>query len=530
MIYIEIITNFDIDKRVTYSDNIDMLYFEIKFRILKYKQLQCHDQLELFFFITKEDFMKRKLVSRCSAVLSTIMIAGTIAGCAGVAAAPAASAPAAAPAAEQAVAETAEPAGEGTPLYFYAWTKEENVVELKEEFDKKWQGKYYMEYEKLNDALSLTINTALASGDPISVMTQASASDLRQRADDGVYIGLKQFFDEDGITYEDTIGKSMEEAMNINGDYYGIPYNNNINLIFYNKKMFDEAGLEYPQPGWTWDDFRETCIALSHGEGADRVYGAMIDLCGGDNSDNYWDVIARQKRGTNAYYNDDEVSTAFDDPVFKQSLEYFYQLANVDKCIVPYEEYKSLEYQNDTNAMIGLYSGKFAMFFSPSYSAMYTRESYGELPEEGIDIGITNFPTLEGGKSIATSYTSTASIPASCTDPRGAWEMMKFICMERAELFAGKKVNLPGYQFKDNEEAEKYVEYMFSNAPGLDLESAKDAIIYNAPDVVTKDCTIPSATNLQTVIDNTVNLIFTDEMSIDDALKQLKEQGDAAVK
>ena len=33
--------------------------------------------------------------------------------------------------------------------------------------------------------------------------------------------------------------------------------------------MFDDAGLEYPQDGWTWDQFRETAEKLTK----DGVYG-----------------------------------------------------------------------------------------------------------------------------------------------------------------------------------------------------------------------------------------------------------------
>ncbi len=33
-------------------------------------------------------------------------------------------------------------------------------------------------------------------------------------------------------------------------------------VVYYNKHMFDEAGLEYPQDGWTWDQFRETAEKL----------------------------------------------------------------------------------------------------------------------------------------------------------------------------------------------------------------------------------------------------------------------------
>lgn len=40
-------------------------------------------------------------------------------------------------------------------------------------------------------------------------------------------------------------------------------------VVYYNKHMFDEAGLEYPQDGWTWDQFRETAEKLTK----DGVYG-----------------------------------------------------------------------------------------------------------------------------------------------------------------------------------------------------------------------------------------------------------------
>ena len=42
-----------------------------------------------------------------------------------------------------------------------------------------------------------------------------------------------------------------------------------IHIFYYNKHMFGEAGLEYPQDGWTWDQFRETAEKLTK----DGVYG-----------------------------------------------------------------------------------------------------------------------------------------------------------------------------------------------------------------------------------------------------------------
>ena len=418
--------------------------------------------------------------------------------------------------------------GGAQQLNFYAWTSPENMVPLVEAFNKDYEGTYELTYQKLADAATMTINTALGSGESIDVMTQASAMDLRVRADDGVYMGLKQFFDKEGWTYEDVMGSAMEETMNIEGDYYAIPYCNNINMVWFNKKMFDEAGLEYPQAGWTWDDFRETAIALTHGEGGDKVYGAMMDYADGD-GDNYWDLIARQKLGAFTYYNDDFTATRFDAPEFKESLEYFYNLAMVDKCVVPVDEYMALQYYRDPTGMAGLYNGKYAMWIAPVYGCLYLNESYGEIPE-GTDIGVVDMPTVDGGATITTCYTSTASIPASCKNPDAAWDVLKYICIDRADLFAGPKAMHPGYEFQSDEERDAFNHIIFDGKPGLDVDMAMEVMAMDRT-LVSKDNTVRQGqVGINEAIKNNLTLVFTGEMSVDEALANLKEQGDAAIK
>ena len=151
----------------------------------------------------------------------------------------------------------------------------------------------------------------------------------------------------------------------------------------------------------------------------------MLDYCGGD-GDNYWDLIARQKLGAFTYYNDDFTETQFDAPEFKESVEYFYQLAVEDECIVPYEEYTALQYHKDPTGMAGLYNGKYAMWIAPVYGCLYLKSSYGDVPE-GTDIGLCDLPTPDGGETITTCYSSTASIPASCEDPQAAWEALNIL-------------------------------------------------------------------------------------------------------
>ena len=34
-------------------------------------------------------------------------------------------------------------------------------------------------------------------------------------------------------------------------------------MINYNRDLFDEAGVDYPKEGWTWDEFREVAKKLT---------------------------------------------------------------------------------------------------------------------------------------------------------------------------------------------------------------------------------------------------------------------------
>jgi multiple sugar transport system substrate-binding protein len=45
------------------------------------------------------------------------------------------------------------------------------------------------------------------------------------------------------------------ESAKFEGSVYGFPRDIEVNVIYYNKDMFDAAGVAYPSDDWTWDDF-----------------------------------------------------------------------------------------------------------------------------------------------------------------------------------------------------------------------------------------------------------------------------------
>lgn len=69
------------------------------------------------------------------------------------------------------------------------------------------------------------------------------------------------------------IPQKLKDALSVDGKLYEIPNGWQTMLIHYNKGVFDAAGVPYPQEGWTWDDFLETCKALTSVSGESKVYG-----------------------------------------------------------------------------------------------------------------------------------------------------------------------------------------------------------------------------------------------------------------
>ena len=83
-----------------------------------------------------------------------------------------------------------------------------------------------------------------------------------------IQLGLFGDISDADINWDEYIAGPLESTM-MDGKHYGIPFATNCTALYYNKDMFDEAGIAYPDENTTWDDFREMAKALTK----DGVYG-----------------------------------------------------------------------------------------------------------------------------------------------------------------------------------------------------------------------------------------------------------------
>ena len=198
----------------------------------------------------------------------------------------------------------------------------------------------------------------------------------------------------------------------------------------------------------------------------------------------------------------------------------------VDGSFVPLAEYTALKLDNDTTGMKGLYSGRYAMWVAPVYGCLYLNKSYGEIPA-GTDIGMTNLPRPVGSAGAVTvSYSSQACIPANAPDKDAAWAAIKYICIDRADLFAGPKAMHPGYQFNTLEAANKFNEIIFKDHPGLDFDMAMKVMALPRTIISRDNTRIQGQAKINELLNADMTLVFNGEMTVDAALKDLKVKGD----
>lgn len=70
------------------------------------------------------------------------------------------------------------------------------------------------------------------------------------------------------------------DQIKYDGKYYGIPMGILTEVTYYNKRLFDEAGIQYPpldwDKPWNYEDTRIAAKKMTKGEGAGKQYGIAI--------------------------------------------------------------------------------------------------------------------------------------------------------------------------------------------------------------------------------------------------------------
>jgi multiple sugar transport system substrate-binding protein len=96
----------------------------------------------------------------------------------------------------------------------------------------------------------------------------------------GLLRDLQPFIEADRTFDPDDFYPGMLEAYRGDGGQWAVPAIAYFQLIQYDKDVFDEAGVDYPQPGWTWDDFLDKAKQLTVRDGDQVTRYGFVDAAG----------------------------------------------------------------------------------------------------------------------------------------------------------------------------------------------------------------------------------------------------------
>jgi multiple sugar transport system substrate-binding protein len=226
----------------------------------------------------------------------------------------------------------------------------------------------------------------------------------------GMNLPLDRFMDgPDGIDREDFI-PIIWGPLRHRGKTYGIPQDINMLGLFYNKTLFDQAGLQYPNPSWTWADLKRAADRLTRDEDGDG-HPEVLGLNAGWNGYTFlpfyfqmggrvWDVAREQPR--------------LDNPTAVEALTFFRSL----------KRSYSLTQSNTERGGIGpsmfFQQGRVAMFIDGTWRTPQLKTS-----APALSFGVTALP--QGRRHATIGSSCFWAVSSQTKHPEAAWKLAKFL-------------------------------------------------------------------------------------------------------
>lgn len=260
---------------------------------------------------------------------------------------------------------------------------------------------------------------AVAAGSGMPDVIVADRNQLPREAGEGIYMNLGEMAAADGVDgsqfWPFTWNQSLHE-----GDPYGIPFETDVRVMFYNKTLFEQAGLDPNDPPETWEELEAAADALDQVDANGNIERIGFSPLIGNGPPN----IMLLNNG--ASWLDEEGNPNLDDPKVVEAVEWM--KGWVDR----YGGFSNLQrFQQGFSAPPNdhFMSGGVAMKIDTAgYSSILNfyrprMEIDGKRTE--IEWGVAPIPHAEGAESTSESGGFTLSIPTGAENPEAAWEFIK---------------------------------------------------------------------------------------------------------
>lgn len=249
--------------------------------------------------------------------------------------------------------------------------------------------------------------------------SQGAANDLAciaglqaQRVSDvgNLFVDLAPLYGEDEDFALEDYEPSIAEGLTSDGKQLAVPYDFGPFVMFYNRTAFAEAGLDEPQPGWTYDEFLADAKALT----GDGKFGFVAD--GSIDTWLPWVLSTGgdfKKDGAADVANTGMVKgfTAVTDLVTKEKVAPQVPASGASGFAA--DQWRS---------------GNAAMYIDGPWQIINAKANVD------FDLGITTFPAIDG-QSITTMSGTGFGVTATCEHPEEAWKAISVIVGAEAQQY-----------------------------------------------------------------------------------------------
>jgi len=241
----------------------------------------------------------------------------------------------------------------------------------------------------------------------------------------GAFASIDDMMKADGVSRNDFYQEALKE-LTWHGHLYGLPATVDARALFYNKRLFAQAGIKTPPT--TWTALEQDAIKLTKRDGNKLVRAGLSMQDPG-----LFSMYVQQAGGHMVTANGSH--TAFNSSAGLTTLNFWNRLLNKDKV---YE----VGFEGSPSQPIdGFATGKVAMTFTGPWQ-ISTYKKYGS----SLDFGIAPPPAGPSGAKASIMGGLGLVIPTASQHKQAAWTFMKWwLAQPQNALMWGKEsYNIPG--------------------------------------------------------------------------------------
>ncbi len=351
--------------------------------------------------------MKRKVVS---VLLAVAMAVGVLAGCGSSKSSDTSSTKKEAEIDPKTAGTTPHDEVEGE-ITFAAWGSDaelETDQAVLDAFQKEYPN-VKVNFEPINDDYKTKVETMMLAGDAPDVI-YGHPKYFQEWSKMGLLLDLQPYFDNnEQFQNESVYATNLYEAFKYDGDMMSTVNGADTFLLFYNKDLFDAAGVPYPTDDWTWDDFLAACDKLT------------VDTDGDGKTDQYAISAGKGREQITAYmaafggnlYDDvnNPTEVKVDSEENKEALQMWYDLI--------YKYGYAPDAEGSEVVSGGFDGGQVAMDLDGVYQCVY---------RSGVDfnMGLAALP-MEKENSHYVSLMAGYCVPKTTKYPEAAWALASFM-------------------------------------------------------------------------------------------------------